>query len=265
MTGSFADKTVLITGASSGQGAVEARLFAARGANVVVADVQDDLGREVTGEIAGTGGSAMYCHLDVGEADDWRDAVRVVRENFGALHALINNAGIAARRMRTMDLAQEDWERILRVDLTGPLLGIQACAELIKDSGGGAIVNIGSAAALTGHFATPYTAAKWGLRGLTKSAAMELADWGVRVVSVHPGIIETPIVTGSDDFVDAMRLSTPAGRVGQPHEVAQVVAFLASDEASFVNGVDVPVDGGFTEFGLYHRVSEDVRSRSQKW
>lgn len=265
MLESLTTKTVLITGASSGQGAAEAALFARLGSRVFLCDVQDDLGREVTARIAADGGNATYLHLDVTDETQWRDCVRAVAGSAGGLHVLVNNAGIAARRSRVMSMAAQDWQRVLAVNLTGPLLGIQATAELIRDSGGGTIVNIGSAAALTGHFATPYTAAKWGLRGLTKSAAMDLATWGIRVVAVHPGIIETPIVAGSDDFVAVMTDSVPTKRIGKPEEVAQVVAFLASDAASFVNGVDVPVDGGFTEFSLYYRVTEEVNARGKKW
>lgn len=265
MLESLSAKTVLITGASSGQGAAEAALFARLGSRVFLGDVQDDMGHDVAARIQADGGQAAYLHLDVTDQAQWQECVRDIADRAGALHILVNNAGIAARRTRTIGMARQDWERVLAVNLTGPMLGIQATAELIRDSGGGAIVNIGSAAAVTGHFATPYTAAKWGLRGLTKSAAMELATWGIRVVAVHPGMIETPIVAGSDDFVDVMTASIPSKRTGQPEEVAHVVAFLASDAASFVNGIDVPVDGGFTEFGLYYRVTEEVNARSKKW
>lgn len=261
MLESLAAKTVLITGAGSGQGAAEAELFARLGSKVILADIQDDAGETVAAGIRREGGDATYVHLDVADADQWQRCVA----GLATLHVLVNNAGVAARKTRTTGMARADWERILAINLTGPMLGIQACAERIRDSGGGAIVNIGSAAAVTGHFATPYTASKWGLRGLTKAAAMEFAEWDVRVLAVHPGIIQTPIVAGSDDFVAAMRQSTPAGRVGSAEEVARVVAFLASDDASFVNGVDIPVDGGFTEFGLYHRVTADVRSRGERW
>lgn len=258
-------KNILITGAGSGQGATEAALFARLGSRVFLADIQDERGEATVAQIRADGGNATYLHLDVSDAEQWRQCVQQIEADAGALHVLVNNAGVAARKSRVTSMSQAEWEHILAVNLTGPMLGIQNCAQLIRDSGGGAIVNIGSAAALTGHFATPYTASKWGLRGLTKAAAMELAAWNIRVVAVHPGIIQTPIVDGSDDFVESMTEHTPAGRIGQPEEIAQVVAFLASDEASFVNGIDIPVDGGFTEFGLYYGVAQAVRARSEKW
>jgi len=262
MSDGFAEKTVLVTGASGGQGAAEAELFAKLSAHVFLADVNDPLGEATTSRIRSGGGDATYIHLDVSKPDEWHEAVERIREQTGALHVLVNNAGVAARGSRTLDVALADWERILAVNLTGPLLGIQATAQVIRDSGGGAIVNIGSAAAVTGHFATSYSVSKWGLRGLTKAAAMELAPWNIRVNAVHPGIVRTPIVEGATDFVDVMVEAIPSGRVGQPDEIARVVVFLASDEASLVNGIDMPVDGGFTEVGLYYRVHGDVYRRS---
>jgi NAD(P)-dependent dehydrogenase (short-subunit alcohol dehydrogenase family) len=155
-----------------------------------------------------------FTALDVTSAEAWSDLEGRLRSQFGALHVPVNNAGIALRRPSMSAVALDDWNRVLAVNLTGPFLGIRTLAPLIRDSGGGAIVNTGSAAGVTGHFATAYTASKWGLRGLTKSAAMEFADWGIRVNAVHPGIVMTPIVKGSDDFVEAMEWMTPQGRAG---------------------------------------------------
>ena len=143
---------------------------------------------------------------------------------------------------------------VLAVNLTGPFLGTRAAAPLIRDSGGGAIVNIGSTAAINGHFAAAYSASKWGLRGLTKCAAMEYVDWNIRVNAVHPSIVPTPMVTGSPDFVAAMEHMTPLRRSATLQEVANVVLFLASDEASYLTGLDIPIDGGFTDLGAYRRV-----------
>ena len=140
-----------------------------------------------------------------------------------------------------------------------------ATAPLIRDSGGGAIINIGSIAGLTGHFAAAYSVTKWALRGLTKTAAIELADWNVRVNAVHPGLVDTEIVRGSDDFIEAMTASTPLRRMAAPEEVARVVAFLASDDASFVNGIDMVVDGGLSELNPYWRIAEDVKASAERW
>ncbi len=247
-------KAALITGASRGQGAAEARLFAAEGAKVLLCDVLDEEGEAVAQAIRDDGHTAHYQHLDVTDEAAWQAAVDYGAQEFGGLHALVNNAGIGLRKPSMLETSREDWQRVLDVNLTGPFLGTKAAAPVLRDSGGGAIVNIGSIAGYTGHFATAYSAAKWGLRGLTKSAAMEFAPWNIRVNAVHPGIVDTPIIAGSDDFRDAMEWMTPLDRVAEPEEIASVVLFLASDEAGFVTGIDMPVDGGFTGAGAYRQV-----------
>jgi 3alpha(or 20beta)-hydroxysteroid dehydrogenase len=159
--------------------------------------------------------------------------------------------------LRGVDLAKTtraDWDRVLAVNLTGPFLGTRSAAPFIRDSGGGAIVNIGSTAGINGHFAAAYSASKWGLRGLTKAAAMEYAAWNIRVNAVHPGIVPTPMVAGAGNFVEAMEYMTPLARSASPEDVANAVMFLASNEASYLTGLDLPVDGGFTELGTYRQV-----------
>jgi NAD(P)-dependent dehydrogenase (short-subunit alcohol dehydrogenase family) len=247
----FKGKTVLITGGARGQGAAEARLFVQAGANVIAADVLDAEGGALA---AALGGNARYRHLDVTNESDWLNAMRFAHETFGGLHVLVNNAGIALRGKTIGATTREDWDRVLGVNLTGPFLGTRAAAPLIRDSGGGAIVNIGSTAGINGHFAAAYSAAKWGLRGLTKCAAMEYADWNIRVNAVHPGIVATPMVEGSDTFVEAMTAVTALRRPAQPDDVAQAVLFLASEEAKYLTGIDLPVDGGFTALGVYREV-----------
>ena len=177
----LAGKTALVTGASGGQGAAEARLFAEAGARVVLADVQDDPGEKRVQEIRDAGGDAVYRHLDVSREDDWQTVIDGIAADLGALHILVNNAGISLRGGCVTNTSLEHWNRVLSVNLTGPFLGIRTAAPLIRDSGGGAIVNTGSIAGMVGHFATAYSTAKWGIRGITKSAAMELLDWGIRV------------------------------------------------------------------------------------
>ena len=258
-------KVAIVTGASRGQGEAEARLFARSGACVLLGDVLDDEGEAVAAAIRAEGGEARYRRLDVVSEADWKGAIEDARETFGALHVLVNNAGIADRRGRVLDSSLDSWDRMIAVNLKGPLLGIRAAAPVMRDSGGGTIVNIGSVAGLTGHFAASYSVTKWALRGLTKAAAIELADWNVRVNAVHPGLVDTPIVHGSDDFIAAMTASTPQRRIAAPEEVAAVVAFLVSDDASFVNGIDMVVDGGLSELNPYWRVAEDVRARAERW
>jgi len=259
----FANKTVLITGGSRGQGAAEATAFAQAGARVVIGDVLDSEGSELVQSIAKAGGIAEYRHLDVTSEPDWRDTVAFAMSTYGSLHVLVNNAGISLRDVNLANTSRSDWDRVLAVNLTGPFLGMRAAAPVIRASGGGAIVNIGSTAGINGHFAAAYSASKWGLRGLTKSAAMEFTAWNIRVNAVHPGIVSTPMVTGSANFVAAMESVTPMGRSAGLQDVANVVLFLASDEASYLTGLDLPVDGGFTELGTYAQVWRRATGRDK--
>jgi NAD(P)-dependent dehydrogenase (short-subunit alcohol dehydrogenase family) len=250
----FNNKTVLITGASRGQGAAEARLFAAAGAGVVVADVLDAEGGALVQSIRAAGGTADYRHLDVGSEPDWRDVVAFAKDKFGGLHVLVNNAGVSLRGVDLANTTRADWDRVLAINLTGPFLGIKAAAPAMREAGGGSIVNIGSTAGLNGHFAAAYSSSKWGLRGLTKAAAMEYADWNIRVNAVHPSIVRTPMVEGADKFVEAMEHMTAMERSATLEEVAHAVMFLASEEASYLTGIDLPVDGGFTALGTYRQM-----------
>jgi len=250
----FAGKTVLITGGSRGQGAAEARMFAQAGAQVVVGDVQDAEGNDLVAAIRKAGGKCEYRKLDVTSEQDWKDAVALAMAKFGSLHVLVNNAGVSLRGVDLAATTRADWDRLLAVNLTGPFLGIKAAAPFIRDSGGGAIVNIGSTAGINGHFAAAYSASKWGLRGLTKAAAMEYAPWNIRVNAVHPSILKTAMTAGSDNFVEAMESMTPMARSATVEDVAHAVMFLASEEAGYLTGLDLPVDGGFTELGTYRRV-----------
>ena len=254
MQHNFTGKTVLITGASRGQGAAEAKMFAVAGARVVVSDVIDSEGNELVATIRSSGGIAEYRNLDVSSEQNWRDVIAFAKAKFGALHVLVNNAGIPLRGVDLSKTTRADWDRVLSVNLTGPFLGIREAAPLIRESGGGAIVNIGSTAGINGHFAAAYSASKWGLRGLTKAAAMEYAGWNIRVNAVHPSILRTAMVAGSDSFVEAMEHMTPLKRSATLDDVAHAVMFLAGDESSYLTGIDLPVDGGFTEVGIYRAV-----------
>ena len=262
MQQNFKNKTVLITGGSRGQGAAEARLFAQAGAQVVVADVLDAEGGALVQSIRAAGSTADYRHLNVSNEQDWRDAVVFAKATFGSLHVLVNNAGVSLRGVDLAGTSRADWDRVLAVNLTGPFLGIREAAPVIRDSGGGAIVNIGSTAGINGHFAAAYSASKWGLRGLTKAAAMEYADWNIRVNAVHPSIVRTPMVAGADKFVEAMEYMSALKGSASLDDVAHAVMFLASDEAGYLTGIDLPVDGGFTELGTYRQVWRRATSKA---
>jgi 3alpha(or 20beta)-hydroxysteroid dehydrogenase len=249
------DRVVLITGAAGGMGAGHARALAADGWRVVLADVAD--ATPVVAEIEAAGGTALAVTLDVTDPAAWVEVVDRVRETYGALHGLVNNAGIS-RRLRFMDTSAEVWRQVMSINLDGPFHGIQACAPLMRDSGGGSIVNISSISGQIGYFSPSYSSSKWGLRGLTKSAAGELAAWGIRVNSVHPGLVGTPLLAGADGFVSSAVASIPAGRMGRPEEITDAVRFLLGDASTYMSGSELTLDGAMTSNGLYHRILNEM-------
>jgi 3alpha(or 20beta)-hydroxysteroid dehydrogenase len=230
-------RTIVVTGAAGGQGLATALLLHDAGARVIASDISD-----AAPALADT--AIAYRRLDVADEGDW---ARLAADLGGAsepLRGLVNNAGIT-HRTRLGQTAREDWDRVLAVNLTGPMLGIQALAPLMGE--GSSIVNIGSAAALNAHYPVAYTASKWGLRGLTHVAATEYGPRGIRVNVVHPGFIETPMTANAPDAMREAQLAlTPLERFGDPEEVARVVVFLLSDAAAYVTGAEIPVDGGAT-------------------
>lgn len=250
-----AGRVVLITGAASGMGAGHGRTLAADGWAVALADVSDT--SDLVAEITAAGGTASGYRLDVTEPEQWAKTVEGIGSTYGALHGLVNNAGIS-RRLRFMGTSHDVWRRVLSINLDGPFYGIQAVAPLMRDSGGGSIVNISSISGQIGYFSPSYSTSKWGLRGLTKSAAGELAAWRIRVNSVHPGLVRTPLLDGSDSFVASAVASIPMGRMAQPEEITAVVSFLLGDASAYISGAEVTVDGAMVSNGLYHRILAEM-------
>lgn len=259
MAGRLSGKVALITGGARGQGAEEARLFAREGARVYIADVLIDEGRALAVEIARSEGadSVAFLELDVTDRAQWQGAADRVASETGRLDILINNAGIN-RRHSLSQTEQDDWDRLIEVNLTGPMIGMQVLLPLLRASSAASVVNIGSMAAIVGHPTTGYSAAKFGLRGLTKSAALEFAQWDIRVNAVHPGLVDTPIIDPASPAYGAIREMTPLGRAGNPCELAEAVLFLASDASSFITGVDLAVDGGLSELATYSAIWRKV-------
>ena len=239
----FDGKVVLISGGARGQGAAEARLLVAQGAKVVIGDVLEKEGSALAKDL---GAAAKFVRHDVTSEADWAGAIKVA-EAFGGLHGLVNNAAIYQAR-RLLDTDVDLWDRHVRINQTGCFLGMKAVVPAMERSGGGSIVNISSGAGLRGSpQAFAYSATKWALRGMTKAAAMDLAKRKIRVNSVHPGPIDTEMLTEWTGEMREKRLkSVPMRRTGTAEEVAQAVLFLLSDESSYMTGAEVAVDGGVT-------------------
>src|SRR5215475_510856 len=236
----FDGKVVLISGGARGQGAVEARLLVAAGAKVVVGDVLENEGVELAREL---GSAATYLHHDVTSDADWARAVRSAVA-FGGLHGLVNNAGIYQPKP-LLETDTELWDRHIRINQFGCFLGMKAVVPAMERSGGGSIVNISSVAGLKGSPGSfAYAATKWALRGMTKSAAIDLGGRKIRVNSVHPGPIDTDMIAFRTPEQREERMKqVQMHRYGTPQEVAQLVAFLLSDESSYITGAEIAIDG----------------------
>ena len=244
----FDNRTVLITGAAGGQGASHARGFHAEGANVVLADIDEAGGDAIATEL---GERAHFVRLDVTREEDWANAIEETESHFGALAVLINNAGILAPAVTIEKGDVADWQHVIDVNLTGYYLGIRAAVPSLRRNGGGAIVNIASTSGLVGTMLiAPYVASKWGVRGLTRTAAIELGRDDIRVNVIDPGVVNTPLITeplrpGDAPISDSFTAEPFAiKRMAEPQDITNLVLFLASDEASFVTGSDYVSDGG---------------------
>lgn len=230
-------KVALISGGARGMGAEHARLLVQEGAKVVIGDILDDEGKALAEQL---GDAARYVHLDVTQLDQWEAAVATATGEFGKLNVLVNNAGIVALGpLRSFDMAK--WQKVIDVNLTGTFLGMRVAVDPMTEAGGGSIINVSSIEGLRGApMVHPYVASKWAVRGLAKSAALELAPLNIRVNSIHPGFIRTPMTKHlPDDLV-----TIPLGRPAESKEVATFVVFLASDESSYSTGSEFIMDGG---------------------
>lgn len=266
------NKVALITGATGGMGRASARLFAREGAKVVVAARHADKGQALVDEIVAAGGQAHHLPLEITEQEQWDAAAAQVSATYGGLHVLMNIVGSNDLTvLPTIDI--DEWNRIFDINVTGTLRGIQTCAPLMRDSGGGSIVNIGSVAGITGTFSAAYSSSKWALEGLSRSAAYALADWGIRSNVIQPGFIATDmtaqITTNSAlrEAVDRQMNNTVLlRRTGKAEEIATTALFLASDESSYITGTDIVVDGGWFSAAPYltNERSQDMLTTMRK-
>ena len=248
--GRLDNKVALISGGARGQGAVEAKMFVRESARVVFGDILDELGRQVEADIRTQGGEATYVHLDVTQDRHWRDAVALAESKYGHLHILVNNAGISIPGS-IEEYTEDDWERIMAVNVKGVFLGTKYAIPAMRRAGGGSIINISSGAGIAPAPGTSaaYAATKGGVRLFTKATAVQHASDHIRCNSVHPGPVDTPMIRGphrSADWAQTLLERVPLGRLGTSEDIAYGVLYLASDESSFVTGSELVIDGGRT-------------------
>lgn len=248
MANRLVGKVALISGAARGQGEAEARLFVQEGAKVVLGDILVDQGQKVAADITAQGGQAIFVTLDVTQEEAWQKAVETAIRTYGKLDILINNAGIF-RTEGVEATSMELWNQVIAVNQTGVWLGMKYAVPAMRKAGGGSIVNISSGAGIIGTgMAAAYHGTKGAVRLLTKTAAIEYAKDNIRINSVHPGVVDTEMVRGlmQNEGMQAIVASHPLGRIGTAEDIAYGVLYLASDEASFVTGAELIIDGGFT-------------------
>ena len=245
----FDGRVALVTGAASGIGKATVLRLVAEGARVVLTDLQEEKGEAVASEIEKGGGDALFLDHDVSDQASWEEVLEATRERFGRLDVLVNNAGIGDTAP-IEETGLDEYEQTIAVDQTGVFLGMKLAAPMLAESGRASIVNVSSIFGTTGGFGTSpaYHAAKGAITTLTKNAALHWATEGIRVNSIHPGFIDTPLLEQAKGtpFEDLMVQTTPMARLGLPDEVAAGIAYLASDDASFVTGTELYVDGGYT-------------------
>lgn len=245
--GALTGKVALVTGAAGGVGAAAAKLFVERGAKVMLCDINDEEGLQVAIDI---GNSAAYCHLDVTNERNWKEAVAKTIEKFGQINVLLNNAGIISSSVEIQDTSLATFQRITDVNQTGVFLGMREVVNPMKNNGGGSIINVSSVDGLVGmHGGIAYCASKFAVRGMTKSAAIDLGKYGIRVNSIHPGAVMTKMLAelgpSKNDFEEAFK-AIPLGRMSAPREMATLAAYLASDDSSYSTGSEFIADGGMT-------------------
>jgi NAD(P)-dependent dehydrogenase (short-subunit alcohol dehydrogenase family) len=241
------NKTVIITGAASGIGKATAELFAQQGANIIVSDIQDTEGNNVVKDITANGGTASFFKTDVSNPEDMKALVDFAIKTYGKLDVAVNNAGIGGELNAIADMSIDGWQKVIAINLSSIFYGMKYQIQAMLKDGGGSIVNISSILGAVGFAGSAgYSAAKHGIIGLTQTAALEYAAHNIRINAVGPGFIDTPLLKALDDEMKQQIISLhPIGRLGKSEEIAELILWLSSDKASFVNGSYHPIDGGY--------------------
>jgi len=251
------NRVVVVTGGARGQGGAEVEALAREGATVLATDVLDEEGQVLAEKLTAEGLAVDYRHLDVRSPEEWAALAAEIDSVHGRVDALVNNAGVATRE-RLPDVSLDAWQRTFDINVTGPMLGIQALVPLMRP--GASIINICSVAAMAGHAAAAYTSSKWALRGLTRTASLELGERGIRVNAVMPGLVDTPLMaSASPAFTEAALAEIPLGRVGVPADIAPTIVFLVSDDAAYYNGAEIVIDGGLTAHVSHKGIADATR------
>lgn len=234
-------KIAIITGGARGMGASHARKFVEEGAKVVITDILEKDGEALANEL---GKNSLFVKHDVTNEDEWNTVVEKAEETFGFVNVLVNNAGIGLNKP-IEEITVEEYMKVININQVGVLLGMKTVVPSMKKAKGGSIINISSLSGFGGTYGqVAYDASKFAVRGMTKTAALEFADHNIRVNSVHPGVIETPILIGHEETIKSISDQIPMKRIGQPEEVSKLIVFLASDESSFSTGSEFTIDGG---------------------
>lgn len=257
MTGKLKGKIAFVTGASSGLGLADVIEFVKEDVETVIM-VSRNLEKLQEGAMIAReyGDSRILTYqLDVAREDEWKKITRLLSNKVDKLDVLVYNAGIN-KRDSFQDCTLKDWNRIISINQTSVFLGMKYCLNLLKKSNNASIINLSSITGLTGYFAVAYTASKWAVRGMTKSAAMEFGKFGIRVNSIHPGFIDTPLNESIKDLIDATKGMNPLGRAGESIEIAKAVTFLASDDSSYMTGAELVLDGGLTSGGQFKIIAD---------
>ena len=255
----WVDKAAVVTGGARGQGASIAMMLVRAGAHVYVMDflsMTDSAWLELQGMSKSQPGSMTCLELDVARPESWDTVAGKIETSNEVLSGLVNNAGITGPRNTVTKTSLGDWERVMRVNLTGAFLGIHALAPLMRS--GASIVNISSTTGMTGYYSAAYSTSKWALRGLTKSAALELAPRGIRVNCVCPGVVDTDMIRSNSDLYTALQTIIPMKHMAAPEHIADVLMFLLGPHSSYITGADIAVDGGVTSGGIYWQVGRAV-------